>query len=211
MQSLIFFDCDSTLSQIEGIDYLAEISGTQTIVAQMTDLAMTGKNFNLEIYQKRLAHVKVDAATLAQLANAYWLAQTPGAAATIKALTKDGYHCFVLSAGLLSPIKAFATKLGINPENIYAVEFDLASNSIHDPYGLTSIDGKAHLIAKLKHKYQNRAIMIGDGANDLAATADLLIGFAGNVKRPEIMDQFDVIVQNKDLREVLNHIHEFDR
>lgn len=46
------------------------------------------------------------------------------------------------------------------------------------------------------------------GAN---ATADLLIGFAGNVKRPEIMDQFDVIVQNKDLREVLNHIHKFDR
>ncbi|MBT4147320.1 MAG: haloacid dehalogenase, partial [Gammaproteobacteria bacterium] len=40
---IIFFDCDSTLSEIEGIDELAERAGCGAEMAALTNAAMNGE------------------------------------------------------------------------------------------------------------------------------------------------------------------------
>ena len=44
----IFFDCDSTLSSIEGIDELARLRGVEERIVTLTNAAMDGKNSDEE-------------------------------------------------------------------------------------------------------------------------------------------------------------------
>lgn len=50
----IFFDCDSTLSTIEGIDELARQKGKFDEVKRMTDAAMEGEVHLQNVYDRRL-------------------------------------------------------------------------------------------------------------------------------------------------------------
>jgi len=52
--SHVIFDCDSTLSTVEGIDVLAEGLGLSDEVAGMTDAAMAGEIDLSEVYAARL-------------------------------------------------------------------------------------------------------------------------------------------------------------
>ena len=51
---LIFFDCDSTLSTIEGIDELARLKGKEGRVGLLTNKAMDGELDLADVYGKRL-------------------------------------------------------------------------------------------------------------------------------------------------------------
>ena len=51
---LIFFDCDSTLSHIEGIDELARQKGIFDEVQQLTAAAMDGEVHLSSVYDRRL-------------------------------------------------------------------------------------------------------------------------------------------------------------
>ena len=50
----IFFDCDSTLSTIEGIDELARLKGVEARIVELTNAAMDGKIPLQEVYAERL-------------------------------------------------------------------------------------------------------------------------------------------------------------
>src|SRR5580698_3873207 len=50
----IIFDCDGTLSKIEGIDELATSNNTSHIVQELTQEAMGKTGMNVGIYNKRL-------------------------------------------------------------------------------------------------------------------------------------------------------------
>ena len=54
---LIFFDCDSTLSTIEGIDELARFKGKEWRVSVLTQKAMDGELDLGDVYGKRLKSV----------------------------------------------------------------------------------------------------------------------------------------------------------
>ena len=57
---LILFDCDSTLSAIEGIDELARVRGPQVFaeVEAMTNAAMEGKITVQDVFSRRLAIIR---------------------------------------------------------------------------------------------------------------------------------------------------------
>src|SRR5690349_741380 len=55
---LIFFDCDSTLSAIEGIDELARFKGKEWRVGILTEKAMNGDLDLAEVYGKRLQAIR---------------------------------------------------------------------------------------------------------------------------------------------------------
>ena len=50
----VCFDCDSTLSRIEGINELARRAGCEAEIASLTEAAMNGDTPLEEIYGKRL-------------------------------------------------------------------------------------------------------------------------------------------------------------
>ena len=54
----VFFDCDSTLTGVEGIDILAESAGKQWRVEVLTQAAMDGELDLEEVYGRRLQTVK---------------------------------------------------------------------------------------------------------------------------------------------------------
>ena len=64
MMRAILFDCDSTLSTIEGIDVLAEQAGVVDQVVPLTNAAMEGRLKLEEAYAARLDLIKPDASTI---------------------------------------------------------------------------------------------------------------------------------------------------
>ena len=53
--TVVCFDCDSTLSKIEGIDELAKLAGLGEEMARLTDAAMNGVVPLEAVYEKRLS------------------------------------------------------------------------------------------------------------------------------------------------------------
>ena len=80
---LVFFDVDSTLVTIEGIDVLA--SGNPEVVA-LTEAAMNGEIPLEEVYRRRLEAIRPARADLEALAARYRESLIDGAAETITAL-----------------------------------------------------------------------------------------------------------------------------
>src|SRR4030095_6167659 len=86
----VCFDCDSTLTSIEGIDELADRASCGPQIAALTEAAMNGLAPLEEVYAKRLDLVRPDRSTLAWLAERYADATVSGAAETIATLEGHG-------------------------------------------------------------------------------------------------------------------------
>ena len=214
MQKLVFFDCDSTLTRIEGIDYLAKNSKHYQKIKALTNAAMTDGKYDTSMYLERLQQLNLNTEMLFNLADHYWHNQTPGAKEVIAELKSNNYQCYLISAGLNPAVSIFGARLGIEPCNIYAVDYDFQGN-ITNNIELTTITGKNAIISRIKNNLEHPEsayiFMIGDGANDLVKCADLLIGFAGNTKRANLIDRFDYYIEKPDLTSVLPIIYNYNK
>lgn len=123
---LVFFDCDSTLTQIEGIDELARLKGQFDHIADLTRRAMDGEIKLEDVFAQRLALLRPTRADLRRIAQAYRAAIVPDAKQVIAALRFAGCDIYVVSGGLLPAVQEFARTLGLSAQNIRAVpiEFD---------------------------------------------------------------------------------------
>ena len=121
---LIFFDCDSTLSTIEGIDELARLKGKAGRVGLLTNKAMDGELDLAEVYGKRLRAIKPTRAQLKSIEERYWETMVEDAPAVIAALIALGAHVFIISGGLLDAVRGFGRRLGVEAGRIRAVELE---------------------------------------------------------------------------------------
>ncbi len=96
---LVFFDCDSTLSAIEGIDELARHKGKEWRVGVLTEKAMNGDLDLAEVYGKRLQAIRPTRGQLNAIAERYWETLVPDAEAVIAALRLLGKQVFIVSGG----------------------------------------------------------------------------------------------------------------
>ena len=88
----IYFDCDSTLSAIEGIDELGRFASedVQKELVMLTKLAMDGKLPLEEAYPKRLELLQPSEAQVGSLSESYIGALVPEVSEVIVALTHLG-------------------------------------------------------------------------------------------------------------------------
>ena len=93
----ICFDCDSTLTRIEGIDELAQRSGRQAETVPLTAAAMDGTLPLEEIYTRRLEIVRPGQEALAWLGARYIEEMVDGARETIAALQGLGKPVYVVT------------------------------------------------------------------------------------------------------------------
>lgn len=220
---LIFFDCDSTLSAIEGIDELARFKGKEWRVGVLTEKAMNGELDLSEVYGKRLQAIRPTRGELRAVEARYWETLVPDAAAVVAALRYLGKQVFIVSGGLAEAVRGFGKRLGVPAENIRAVELEyneLAGEwwQYHQPAtqnGQTYLDydegpltvssGKPAIIQALAEGKHGRRLMVGDGASDLAARpmVDLFVGFGGVVAREKVKAGADVFVQVNSLAAIL--------
>ena len=211
------FDCDSTLSAVEGIDELSGDPDCQQEVAALTDAAMDGSVPLEEVYGRRLSLLNPTKAQIRNVKGRYKSSAVPDAQAVIAALDDAGTETWIISGGLLEPVAEFATWLGVDAERVKAVgtHFDpLAGEwwdgsadpryAEHDKGHLTTTTGKANVIRN-SVSTTGRRLLVGDGVSDLAASSevDLFVAFAGVVSRPAVVDVAPVVITSETIAPIL--------
>lgn len=222
---LVIFDCDSTLSTIEGIDELARMTGHEYDVAMLTKRAMEGDVPLESVYGHRLVTVNPTQEQVRAIANHYRETVIPDAAALIAALQTLGTAVYIVSGGLIEPVRDFGVWLGVPRHNIYAVnmEYDQlagqwwrywelpgganpqANYLAVEPNPLTGTLGKNQIIAQIRAEKTGRVVMIGDGLSDLevAEDVDLFVGFGGAVHRQRVAADAPVYIHTLTLAPLL--------
>ena len=190
---LIFLDCDSTLSAIEGIDELARARGAEVYeeVVALTNAAMNGEVPLDEVFARRMDIIRPDRAACDLVAALYVAALTPGASELVRALKAHAWLPVILSGGFAPLIAPLARHLGI--EYVEAVPLFLDADGNYAGYGqsypTTRNGGKNQVIGEWKQAMlPQRVAMMGDGMSDLETQpeVDVFIGFGGVVARPRV-------------------------
>lgn len=216
----VVFDCDSTLSSVEGIDVLAEGLGLEEEVASLTDAAMAGEIDLSDIYGARLEMLQPTERAVASLRSAYKTHVVPDARAVVSALREIGVEVYVVSGGLVEPVAEFAVHLGIDANNVRGVQAhynelsgewwrrDRAGEKDFAGFesgALTRTDGKPEVIRDLLAGATGRTMLVGDGASDerAAGAVDLFVGFGGVTRRPRVAETAPVYIESPSLAPVL--------
>jgi len=207
----IFFDVDSTLVTIEGIDVLA--AGNPEIV-RLTDAAMNGEVALDEVYGRRLEIIRPTRADVEALGRRYVESLVPGVEETIATLRGGGADVHLVTAGIAQAIAPLAEKLGIAPRAVHAValEFD-AQGRYHDfdrRSLLTRNGGKELVVRAILSRSKGRSAFIGDGVSDLETkpVVDRFIGFGGVHTRPRVLENAEVYVTEPSMLAVLPYLLE---
>lgn len=190
---LILFDCDSTLSAIEGIDELGRMRGPEVCrqVEVMTNRAMDGEIPVEAVFARRLEIIRPGRSEVAQVGARYIEMVEPTARATIRELKERGWEPVIVSGGFRQAIRPLADWLGI--DRVEAV--DLYFNGAGDyggydvDYPTTRSGGKPQIIARLRQELQpGKVVMVGDGVSDLETRegVELFVGFGRYVTRAPV-------------------------
>ena len=206
---LVFFDVDSTLVTIEGIDVLG--AGNDE-VAKLTDAAMNGRIPLEDVYARRLEMIRPTRAAVDDLARQYVDCLVEGGQETIAALHGAGSVVHLVTAGVEQAVLPLAQHLAIDPRHVHAVRlrFDAAGQyedfDLRSP--LTRQSGKELIVRDVRARAHGGAAFVGDGASDLEAkpAVDLFIGFGGVHTRPRVKDNADVFVDDRRLTAVLPYL-----
>lgn len=187
----IVFDCDSTLSSIEGID---ELAATRTVdVRSLTERAMRGEIALEAVYGYRLALVRPTRAAVEALGGQYVSHAMPHARELVLALRSLEKRVSVVSGGLEPAVRTLARAAGVDDEDVFAVAVR------HDARGEYAGYDEASPLARSGGKIEiARALaelgplaFVGDGITDLetatvAGAAARFVAFGGVVRRDEV-------------------------
>ncbi len=208
----VFFDCDSTLTAVEGIDVLADTVGKRHRVEVLTKAAMDGALDLEEVYAKRLRTLRPTRQQILDIRRSYKRHIVEDAAHVVTALQSLGHKVYIISGGLAEPVEEFGISLGIPRDRIRAVgitynelsgqwwERSTGDDKRYMAYtegALTISDGKAQIVRELLGEQRGRSLLIGDGNSDLKAgrAVDLFVGYGGVVTRPIVRDKAPVFIQ----------------
>jgi phosphoserine phosphatase len=191
--STVVFDVDSTLSGIEGIDWLAERRGAEVAatVAALTARAMEGEAELQSVYGKRLELVRPSREDVSALGEAYVSAITPQAKAVISELQSKHVGVHLVSGGIAQAVNRLAGELSVPLANVHAVGAYFDDSGQYAGYDrespLTQHSGKRALLATLH--LEKPVLMLGDGVTDLEAApaVDSFVAFTGYASRPAVI------------------------
>lgn len=189
----IFFDADSTLVTVEGID---ELGAGNPEVARLTEMAMNGEIPIESAYERRLQMIRPTQAAVDALGQRYAASIVAGAHETVRTLRDAGAVIHIVSAGFVGALMPMAAILGVTSVHAVRLKFRDGEYDGFEPSPLTRNGGKELIIRDIRARTKGKAAMIGDGVSDLEArpAVDLFIGFGGVHIRPRVRDNADVFV-----------------
>ena len=203
----IVFDCDSTLSTIEGIEFLARDHQEQ--IQALTRRAMDGELPLEEVFGARLELVRPSAADLERAGQAYVETALPHGPELCTALRTLGKKVWVLSGGLRPAVLHMARALGIDDTDVHAVgvRFDAAGGyaGFDTDSPLARSGGKLDLLRSLARDDTGPIALVGDGATDLEAAPACarFVAFGGVERRDEVFAGADTCCAIPDLAALL--------
>lgn len=207
----VFFDVDSTLVTIEGIDVLAD--GNPEIV-QLTEAAMNGAIALDEVYGRRLEIIRPTLHDVEALGVRYQESLVPDAEETIATLQRAGVQVHLVTAGIEQAILPLAAKLNIPPRAVHAVPLQFDAEGRYVDFDrrsfLAQAGGKELVVRDILARSKGKSAFIGDGVSDLETrpAVNLFIGFGGVHTRPRVKENAEVYVEDPTLAAVLPYLME---
>jgi len=204
---LCVMDFDSTLMDGETIDMIAGVMGLEKEVGAITHEAMEGRLDFFESLTQRAALLKGTPIDKVE-AICHSLPYMPGAEALIEALKGAGYKVMVFSGGFRTATGFAVKKFGLDAD---------FSNVLHHKDGfLTGQVGgdmmfdwsKGDMLLRIQSILgigAEETFVMGDGANDrsMFVHAHKRVAFCA---KEVLKKEANIIVDTKDLREVIPHI-----
>lgn len=206
-----FFDVDSTLVSIEGIDVLG---ASIPEVAQLTEAAMNGEISISDAYARRLALIRPTFAQVQELAGLYRESLLPDAKEVVRMLLDAGVDVHLVTAGIEQAVKPLATELGIPARAMHSVRLLFAPSGDYVDFDrrslLTRAGGKELVVLSVRSRSHGKAFFVGDGMTDLEArgVVDLFIGFGGVRIRERVRQACPVYITEPRLSGIIPHVME---
>ena len=217
----VSFDCDGTLSSVEGIDELARQNNVLKLVTEMTHDAMTSSGLSYQLYKKRLELVRPSLEQTQQLAQTYFAHITPDVTTVIRILNSLKKAIYVISAGNNPAVVLFSQMLKIQAQNCFAVNLHFDSSgkytSFDEQSPMIQAQGKNTILDTIK-KQHPRILHIGDGMNDLEVRDNVsrFVGYGGHQYRHNIEQASPFYIKSTSLLPLLalclteSEIHSLD-
>lgn len=206
----VVFDCDSTLSALEGIEELA--GSRRRDVETLTDAAMRGEVPLEEVYGRRLELIRPDRGAVESLIDRYIDALVDDALDTVRSLRAAGVDVRIVSGGLLPAVLGLARHLGLPAHAVSAVAIHFDETGAYagfdDAAPAARAGGKAEVVRAWKSASPGLPVpvmFVGDGATDLEARSevDLFVAYAGVVARPAVVDAAPVVIRSPSLSPIV--------
>jgi phosphoserine phosphatase len=203
----VIFDCDSTLTRIEGIDLLAGPIREES--QRLTEQAMRGLVRLEDIYGRRLALIAPTRDQVAAVGERYLAELVPDAGAVVAALQGEGIQVRILSGGLLPAVLTLARALGVPDWLVGAVNIFFNADGSYAGFDsaspLARSGGKLEMVERWRPALPRPVMMVGDGATDLETRpgVDRMVAFAGVVVRPAVVAGADTVITSTSLAPVL--------
>lgn len=185
----VVIDVDSTLSGVEGVDWLAQLRGTAIAQqsARLTERAMNGEIPIDQIYGERLNLIRPTRREVDALAQVYQDRLAVGADSVIAGFRQAGLRVVLVSGGFRRAIDPLARALGVE---LHAV--DLYWNDAGEYVGfdakspLATQSGKLEVVRGLA--LPRPTLAVGDGSTDLGMrpAIDEFAAFTGFVRRQSV-------------------------
>ena len=203
---LVVFDLDNVIIDGEGIDEIGKLINIEDQIAAITEQAMQGDiDFETSI-KKRVGLLKgASTEDIKTLANEMPLMK--GAKETVSTLKENGFEVAIISGSF--DIIADTIKEKLDVDNIFTnslVEKDgVLTGEVTGPLVSGSkLDVLSGFIEEAGYSL-DECVAIGDGANDISMIESAKYGIAFNAK-PALKENADIIVETRDLTDVLNVI-----
>jgi phosphoserine phosphatase len=198
----VVLDVDSTVSAIEGIDWLAARRGPELAreVTAMTDRAMRGEIALDAVYGDRLALIQPTRAEVDALAEAYLATVAPGAGGVIGRLLGAGVRVVLVSGGLREAILPTARALNLADDDVHAVGVRFARDGTYAGFDerspLATQGGKPRVVEALA--LPAPVLAVGDGSTDLAIrpVVQAFAAFTGFVAREPVVLGADHVIDS---------------
>lgn len=202
----VVFDCDSTLSAIEGIEELA--AGHRAEVERLTTLAMQGALPLEDVYGRRLDLIRPTEKDVKRIGSRYIERLVPGAVETVRGLQEVGIGVYILSGGLAPAVRVVGRHLGVPETRIAAVELWFDDRGRYTGFDLDSPlarSGGKRIWVESRTDLVRPVLLVGDGATDLEArpAVDRFAAFTGVVRRDTVVAEADYVITGPSLEPVL--------
>ena len=206
----IVLDVDSTLSGIEGIDWLASLRGAEVKAwsSALTERAMEGKLPIEAVYSERMGAIRPALAEIEELGRVYVEHVAPRARETLTELRARGIELVMVSGGLREAILPLARELGVDELRVHAVSvfFDAEGNyaGFDERSPLTRQDGKRITVRDMG--LRGPILAVGDGMTDceIRQVVEGFAAFTGFMRREPVVERADFVIENFDqLRELI--------
>lgn len=198
---LLLVDCDSTLSELEGIDELARLRGDEVFaqVEEATRLAMDGSIPIDSVFSRRLELIRPTKQDCEKIGQDYIARAMPGVKDALDEARADGWTVVIVSGGFVQCIEPLAKWLQIERIEAVPLHFDESGNyaGYGTDYPTTRNGGKVEVADSLRQEWSpDLMVMIGDGVSDLETkgAVDHFIGFGGVAVRQKVKESADSFI-----------------